>query len=187
MTGVVKPLPVHHRWRDYCVLEAEQLDVWALAVVTALHAHMRGGVARVGLRRLAQVARCTVGTVRARIADLERAGLLEVHQEQGRHTVYVATLPADDELVAEPDEGDVEPAEVCHPMQRGVSPDGTPDPDEVCHPTTAGVSPDDTHLCRPAAHVPLTPVEPLRARVREAPPAQQPMGRKRRRKRRDRS
>lgn len=176
MTGA-STLPVHHRWRDHCVLEAEQLDVYALAVVTALHVHMRDGVATVGLRRLAEVARCTVGTVRARIAVLERAGLLEVHQGQGRRrTTYVATLPADAALLAEPDEGDVDPDEVCRPTTRGVSPDDTPDPEEVCHPTTQGVSPDDTQLCHRTTHVSPTPVEPLRARarVREAPPGRRP-------------
>lgn len=176
MTGVVVPLlPFHHRWREHIVLHGgDEIDAYALAVVAALHVHMNtDGVCSVGVRRLAQIARVSVPTVRDRLGRLERAGLLEIHRNGQSRSWYRAVLPTD---------GPGGP----------VKPDGTPDRSsdrtEVCNHSSDAVQPGDTNCATGGdTFTPLYEHLRGRARAREAPPAQQPVGRKRRRKRRVRS
>jgi len=51
------------------------------------------GICWVGLRRLAEYARCAVNTVRKRLEVLEDAGLLEVQKDGQARTVYRALIP----------------------------------------------------------------------------------------------
>jgi len=170
MTGVVVPLlPFHHRWREHIVLHGgDEIDAYALAVVAALHVHMNAeGVCSVGVRRLAEVARCTVPTVRERLERLERIGLLEVHRNGQSRAVYRAVLPAEQQAGSD--------GEVCNQTVETVQPDCTPEPDEVCNLTTSAVQPGGTNCASPL-HTYTPSNEPLRARVREAPPGRRPGG-----------
>jgi hypothetical protein len=89
--------------------------------MNALHRHMDpDGVAWVGLRRLAEVARCTVNTVRARLEVLVDVGLLAVDRDGQARTIYRAQLV--DEAPLEPAEAVLAgPLDNAAPVAGGVS------------------------------------------------------------------
>lgn len=88
-------LPLRHLWRDAVTdCTDDRVDAYTVAVMNALHRHMDpDGVAYVGLRRLAEVARCTVNTVRARLDVLAELGWLAVDRDGQARTIYRAQLP----------------------------------------------------------------------------------------------
>lgn len=132
--STVAVLPVRHAWRDAVTDHADpRIDAYALAVMNALHRHMDpDGVAWVGLRRLAEVARCTVNTVRARLEVLVDVGLLAVDRDGQARTIYRALLV---------DEAPLEPVEA---VLAGPVDDAAPAAAAVSS-GPAGVSPQRAH------------------------------------------
>lgn len=144
-------LPVRHRWRDALVFSADdRIDVYGLAVATALHVHMGpDGRCKVGQRRLAELARCTQNTVRARIGVLVAAGWLAVEGGDRERASYRAVIPPSEA----PDETPAGPVDNAAGRVGSASPDGR------CRPRSAA---------RDEARSPVT-MNPSRPRPRRSP------------------
>src|SRR5690606_24336507 len=121
-----------------------RIDGPTLLVVDALHRHMSAdGVCWVGLRRLAQFARCAVGTVRRRLEVLADAGLLESQRDGQARTIYRAVLsPVLAEVTVEAITA--APAGVS-PGSAGVSPGDTRSPEPPADLSSSCVSRDGMH------------------------------------------
>jgi len=140
-------LPHRHQWRDALVFSTdERVDVYTLAVATALHVHMdHTGRCTVGLRRLAGLARCSVPTVRARVGVLVDAGWLTVEGGTRERATYRATIP--------PQESPDGPVDDATGSRASVQPQGATRPESV--------QPDCTRTPEP--------MNPWRGRARGAP------------------
>jgi len=141
------PLPHRHQWRDALVFSTdERVDVYALAVATALHVHMGpDGRCTVGLRRLARLARCSVPTVRARVGVLVAAGWLTVEGGTRERATYRAVIP--------PQESPDGPVDDESDGEASVQPEGATRPESV----------------QPGCTRTPTTMNPLRGRARGAP------------------